>query len=198
MIGYWAIVNSRELMTIPLFTSHQISDRYSLVTNSSRHSWDVPISVVDASYLKVSTYLGMYIPDMQVLNHKQSSLAMNLIIGPTMWASKAAILTLLIRIFGSKKWLRLTCYGLLVFTFFFYWSIFAMNLGLCVPPRGGSLKAAFFGRCAHHGPAVVLNGVFGVVTDLIIFALPFPIIARMNLGRKKKIGLTVVFSVGVL
>lgn len=123
---------------------------------------------------------------------------MDFVIGPSMWASKAAILTLFIRILGTKKWLRLTCYGLLLFTFLSYWSVIAFTAVLCSPPPGGSWNAAVLKKCAHQQPAVVLNGVFGVVADLIIFALPFPIILRINLGSKKKIGLTVVFSIGVL
>lgn len=70
MIGYWAMVNSRELITIRRFASHQIIDGYSLVSNSARHTWDVPISVLSASHIKVSTYLGIYISDMQGLNSK--------------------------------------------------------------------------------------------------------------------------------
>lgn len=70
MICYWAMLNSGELMTICSFVSHQISDGYSLVSNYARHTWDVPISVLNASYLKVSTYLGIYISDMQNLNSK--------------------------------------------------------------------------------------------------------------------------------
>lgn len=123
---------------------------------------------------------------------------MNMFIGPTLWASKAAILTLFIRIFRTLKWLRLTCYGLLVFTFLIYGSIIAINAVLCVPPPGSTWNAATLKKCEHHGPALVVNGVFGVVVNLIIFALPFPVIIRINLGRKKKIGLTVVFSIGGL
>lgn len=123
---------------------------------------------------------------------------MNMFIGPTLWASKAAILTLFIRIFGTLEWLRLTCYGLLVFTFLFYGSIIAISAILCVPPPGSTWNAATLKKCEHDGPMLVVNGVFGVVADLILFALPFPVIVRLNLGRKKKIGLIVVFSIGGL
>lgn len=123
---------------------------------------------------------------------------MNMFIGPTLWASKAAILTLFIRIFGTIKWLRITCYGLLLFTFLFYESIIAINAVLCIPPPGGTWNAATLKKCEHDGPSLVINGVFEVVADLIVFALPFPVIIRLNLGKKRKIGLTVVFAIGGL
>lgn len=145
-----------------------------------------------------SVHLEMCISDIQVSNIEQRSVAMNIIIGPAMWASKAAILALYIRLFGTRKWLRLTCYGLLVFTFLFYWSNVAITLVFCIPSSGGPWDAAVLEKCANTGPAVVINGVFGVVADLVLVALPFPIILGLHLGRKNKIGLTVVFSIGVL
>jgi hypothetical protein len=46
--------------------------------------------------------------------------------------------------------------------------------------------------------STVVIGVFTVVADLIIFTLPLPVIFRLQLSRQRKIGLGVVFSVGLL
>lgn len=97
-----------------------------------------------------------------------------------------------------RKWLRLTCYGLLVFTFLFYWSNVTITLVFCIPSLGGPWDAAVLEKCANTGAAVVSTGVFGVVADLVLFALPFPIIFGPHLGRKNKIGLSVVVSIAVL
>ena len=120
-----------------------------------------------------------------------------MIIGPTMWASKAAILALYIRVFGTVRWLRLTCYGLLIFMFLFYWSNVAISSAFCIPRNGAPWDATALERCGRPVTAAVLNGAFGVAADLVLFALPFPILLKLQLGRKKK-ALYLVFLLGFL
>ena len=121
-----------------------------------------------------------------------------MIIGPTLWASKAAILALYIRIFSPVRWLRLTSYGLILFTFLFYWSNVAVASIFCLPRNGAPWDATAFKRCSSPVASVIVNGVFGVAADLAIFILPFPVVYGLQLGRRKKIGLRIVFSVGLL
>lgn len=123
-----------------------------------------------------------------------------MIIGPTLWASKAAILALYIRLFGPIRWLRLTSYGLILFTFLFYWSNVAIASVYCIPRNGAPWDATAFKRCSSAGPvaSAIVNGVLGVVADMAIFILPFPVVYRLQLGGRKKIGLCIVFSVGLM
>jgi hypothetical protein len=115
-----------------------------------------------------------------------------------MWASKAAILALYIRLFGTVRWLRLTSYGLILFTFLFYWSNVAIAATFCLPRNGAPWDATALARCGSPVASVVVNGVFGVVADLVLFVLPFPVLYKLQLGRRKKIGLGIVFLVGLL
>lgn len=120
-----------------------------------------------------------------------------MIIGPTTWASKAAIIALYIRIFGRVRWLRFTCWGLLIFTFLFYWSNIAISSAFCIPKSGGPWDATVLERCSRSRAAFVSNGVFGVAADIVLFALPFPIILKLHL-KQKKTGLCIVFLLGFL
>lgn len=121
-----------------------------------------------------------------------------MIIGPTMWASKAAIMALYIRVFGRVRWLRFTCYGLLIFTFLFYWSNILIALTFCLPKKGASWDdATTFAKCDRQAIAIVIIGIFGVAADIVLFALPFPVILNLQLGRKKT-GLCLVFLIGFL
>lgn len=120
-----------------------------------------------------------------------------MIIGPTTWASKAAIIALYIRLFGRVRWLRLTCYGLLIFTFSFYWSNVVISSAFCIPMNGAPWDATVLERCGRSETAIVLNGIFGVAADIVLFALPFPVILKLQLGRKKT-GLCLVFLLGFL
>lgn len=61
---HWLLGNNQQPWVADYFyflESHHISDSYFLVSDSARHTWDVPISVVNPSYLKVSTSWNVYI-----------------------------------------------------------------------------------------------------------------------------------------
>ena len=114
------------------------------------------------------------------------------------WTSKAAVLLLYLRVFGTLRWFRATTYMLLVFTFCLYMSNVVVSGVLCAPAPGQTWGGDLFAKCSKTAPSAVVLGVLGVVTDLVIFAMPFPVIGRLQLGRQKRIGLSVVFAVGFL
>lgn len=123
-----------------------------------------------------------------------------MVIAPTMWAAKASILTLYLGMFNRIRWLRLTCYGMLVFLFLLYGTNIAIAGVYCVPRSGHAWDARALERCSSHGQVVsaVVIGVLSVAADLVLFAMPLPVIWKLNLNRRKKIGLSLVFLVGFL
>ncbi|KAL8881524.1 MAG: hypothetical protein Q9198_001285 [Flavoplaca austrocitrina] len=92
-----------------------------------------------------------------------------MIIGPTIWAAKAAILALYIRVFGPVRWLRITLYGLIIFMFLFYWSNVAISAAYCIPRNGSPWNAMTFANCAKPAASVIVIGVLDLATDLVIF-----------------------------
>ncbi|KAI4149340.1 MAG: hypothetical protein LQ341_001348 [Variospora aurantia] len=121
-----------------------------------------------------------------------------MIIGPTIWAAKAAILALYLRVFGPVQWLRITSYGLIIFMFLFYWSNVAIAAAYCIPRNGSPWTAATFAKCAEPAALSILVGVLDVATDLVMFLLPFPIINKLQLAPRKLLGLRIVFLVGFI
>ncbi|KAL8993767.1 MAG: hypothetical protein Q9169_006099 [Polycauliona sp. 2 TL-2023] len=121
-----------------------------------------------------------------------------MIIGPTIWAAKSAILALYIRVFGPVQWLRITSYGLIVFMFLFYWSNIAISGAYCIPRGDAPWNAATFARCAEPSAHTIVVGVLDVATDLVIYLLPFPIINKLQLAPKKRFGLQIVFLIGFI
>ncbi len=115
-----------------------------------------------------------------------------------MWAVKSAILALYIRLFGTIRWIRLTSYGLIIFMFLFYGSNVVIAATYCLPRNGAPWDTTALARCSSPVASVVVIGAFGVVADLILFALPFPIIYQLQLTRQKRISLTILFLVGFL
>lgn len=145
---------------------------------TARHAWDIPASMVTPSYVK-------------------RLLAQQILGNLAMWAVKACILALFIRIFDSIRWIRITSYTLIVAVGLFYLAAIAMWSAYCTPRPGENWGASALERASSQGISglVVAIGVVGLVVDCIIFALPFPIIIGLNMRTSKKLGLLVVFAV---
>lgn len=147
---------------------------------SARHAWDVPLSIFTASYVK-------------------RLLVQQIFVNFAMWAVKACILALFIRIFNSVRWLRITSYVLIVFLTCFHLSIIILWIALCIP-RGrshwgvDSLAQATTRRVEN---VVVLVGVEGFLVDCIIFVLPFPSIIGLQMRKRRKVMLVLVFAVAL-
>ncbi|KAK4190673.1 hypothetical protein QBC35DRAFT_377485 [Podospora australis] len=142
----------------------------------ARHSWDVPITVMA----------------------EQLQLANQMLAAITHFAVKASIVFFLLRLFGTLRWVRLTCYLLLGLTFLSYTSYEVVALIYCVPRPGESWDSILMTRCASSAPATIAVGICSVLADLVLFVLPFPIIANLTLSRSKKKGLVIVFLLGLL
>lgn len=119
--------------------------------------------------------------------------AIQMVAAPAMWAAKAAILSLYIRVFGSVKWLQFTSYFLIALMALFYGSNIVIAAVYCVPHKGETWDGAAFQRCTKSAWSAVMIGVFAVVADLVIFLLPFPIVLGLRLNPAKKLGLVLVF-----
>jgi hypothetical protein len=129
----------------------------------------------------------------------QRAYVLNLFVGPALWASKAAIVALYIRLFAVERWLRITSYITVVVLFLAYWSIIPVASVFCTPKNGGPWDATVLARCGEHlrfeGP---FQGAIAIAADIFILCLPLPILWKLNLPTRKKISLGVVFLVGIL
>lgn len=54
------------------------------------------------------------------------------------------------------------------------------------------------GHCIDRKARDIANAAFNVVMDIIILLLPQPVIWKLHMTKTRKIGICVVFSVGVL
>ncbi|KAF2756328.1 hypothetical protein EJ05DRAFT_487244 [Pseudovirgaria hyperparasitica] len=144
-----------------------------------RHSWDTSVAMLTDQVM-------------------QNQILSQMIIAPTLWAAKSAILALYLRIFGKVKWLRISSY----IWIFLMAIIFGLNIVIsgvfCVPRSGEAWADVTFKRCSDSAWISLIVGVFAVIADLVILLLPFPIIMHLRLSTSKKIHLGIVFSTGVI
>lgn len=108
------------------------------------------------------------------------------------------MLALYIRIFAPKKWLRITSYTTLVVTFLFYFVNIPLLGVYCVPRSGEGWDIQLMLRCAKTSIMAPILGAVSIAADVFILFLPLPIVLRLNLAPKRKLGLALVFLAGVL
>ena len=85
------------------------------------------------------------------------------------------------------------------FSFLFYCGLFIAFAILMIPRPGQSLLAAFRSLDNAKGLSLsVAQSVAGVAIDFFIFCLPIPIVWKMQLPLRKRIGVLAVFMTGLL
>lgn len=109
---------------------------------------------------------------------------------------KIAIIALFLRLFKIERWVRWVAYPTVLVNAAFAIGQCTVVLVGCTPQHGIWAIRPECGRWLSK--IAVSGGALGVATDLIILALPLPIIYKLQLEYKKKLGLFVVFAMGIL
>ncbi|KAF1976198.1 hypothetical protein BU23DRAFT_42945 [Bimuria novae-zelandiae CBS 107.79] len=151
------------------------------------HSWDIKIRVLTKPILVCTFLHQMFLP-------------------ATTWLVKATLMFLILSAFKSIKWLRIMCWVGIVTTFIFYAANFAIQVASC-RPRGGTDRVSFLAgmasrECAGSDSLIqkmsLGTAVFGLVSDIYILIIPLPAVRKLNIRKKKKAGVYVIFSSGAL
>lgn len=121
--------------------------------------------------------------------------------------TKAAILLQWLHLFvpsGTRNTFFWICYAVLCINTLFYASMFFVHILQCRPIRA-AWDPMVLGKCLGFENGSVLTGEMGIVagsinvaSDTLILILPHKVIRGLQLNRKKKLGVSVVFAVGVL
>jgi hypothetical protein len=113
--------------------------------------------------------------------------------------AKLSALTLFVRLFRPRPFL-LTCYismGLLVIAGL--WMTLSGFI-FCVPVHDfwNVLEETRSRHCLPEGPVWFTNAGIQIATDLIILVLPMPLLWKLQMPRRQKWGIMLVFSLGIL
>lgn len=110
--------------------------------------------------------------------------------------AKLSVLLQYVRIFTTRNIKRICYIQMVIIIIYGLWAVLS-SIFICIP------IASFWdftikGKCLPKGPMWFLNAGINIVTDIIIVFTPAPLIHRLQLSRKQKIGLYMVFMVGSL
>lgn len=113
--------------------------------------------------------------------------------------AKLALFLLYYRLFAHNRWTRIAIYlGITLNGLFYVASVVAMMV-LCIPRRGESWTSiTYTTRCVHSKAMNDVFGIFGLLSDLYIFILPLPILFRLQMSLRKKLGITAIFLTGLM
>lgn len=120
--------------------------------------------------------------------------------GPTIFFAKLSIFLLYLRTFGPNRSLRYLAYfGIAINLAIYLGTSFAYGY-LCVPrPSETWLQSQTSNRCLEEGkPLSYIQGVFGIVSDLFIWILPLPVIWKLQMSFRKKVGVSMIFATGLM
>jgi hypothetical protein len=115
----------------------------------------------------------------------------------TLASTKISVLVLYLRIFPHKS-VRYAAFATIGMIALSTTIIFFMTVFSCHP-------VAFFwdrdirgGTCLNVNKLAYANSAMSIIQDLLIVALPLPVLVKLNMGRNRKIGVGFMFAVGSL
>ena len=116
---------------------------------------------------------------------------------PAMMCAKVSILLFYLQIFRIKMWFRHSCWALITFVICYLSAIFFVYLFYC-KPEAATWNYTLGGKCVDGWSVDIATGALNIVTDLIILLIPLPILWDLQLSFQRKLGISLVFLVGVL
>ncbi|KAF3032239.1 hypothetical protein E8E12_000770 [Didymella heteroderae] len=118
--------------------------------------------------------------------------------GTEMLLLKYSILCLYLRIFPNV-WLKRAVYTFMVFTACFTVPLIFTAAIRCNPVRAQwDLEAAKTAKCLDWLIILKLTVVYEVIAEIVLFALPVPIVLKLQMATAKKIQLLIFFGLGLL
>lgn len=121
-----------------------------------------------------------------------------------MFLIKLAVLLQLLRVFvplKKRNALFWTCQAFIWLNFIYYTVYVCLAIFSCNPIKKGWSQQVYppiKGSCLDLRAAYLAGAIINTISDLSIVILPQPVIWRLHLSSKKKVGLCVVFLIGLL
>ena len=121
-----------------------------------------------------------------------------MILGPAIFFAKVALFLLYWRVFSIHSTMRWAIYVGCIYAFFLYWSNLVVTSVYCAPAVNEPWTVAVGVKCKPASVFGVIQGTLNVVLDLYLLFLPIPVVMRLQMAPKKRVGIVAVFMTGIL
>lgn len=117
--------------------------------------------------------------------------------GFAIYFAKVPLLVLLDRLFGIRKWVRVTVWTTVGVGFAIFLASLLYVAVECSAARVHDMadQLVCIDSASTNG---LVHGTASLVLDLIAFIVPVPIVLNLHISKSKKIGLGAVFAAGLL
>ena len=116
-----------------------------------------------------------------------------------MFFAKLSLFLLYHRLFAVNRWTRIAIYFGVILNGLFYLASCIALIILCIPRRSESWTSpTYAARCYHAEAMGDVQGIFGLLSDIYIFILPLPVLFKLQMSLRKKLGITAVFLTGLM
>jgi hypothetical protein len=114
--------------------------------------------------------------------------------------TKIAILLLYVQLFGVRRPFRYLCFAMMGIVALYCVIFFFIEAFNCNPVEKVWHTLTYKGEfsCFDNSMVEFVIGGFNIATDVIILVMPVPIILNLHMDPRRKLGLLVVFSTGIL
>jgi hypothetical protein len=115
----------------------------------------------------------------------------------TISLTKVSILTFYLKVFTARTF-RNQCWATMVFCVTSSIAFTLVTIFQCQPVSYAWDKTIREGKCVNFNRGAWANGAINILQDILIVALPIQEVRKLQLERKKKIGLYIMFGLGGL
>lgn len=119
---------------------------------------------------------------------------------PGMLCAKISILMYYKAIFGTSRKFRWSCYAVAALNIAYLGATTLVHIFWCSPVGAayGIKKPGVKAVCIDGYKTDLAIGALNLLTDILILALPMPMLYKLRLSRGRKIALVAIFGIGAL
>jgi hypothetical protein len=126
------------------------------------------------------------------------SIVITVVLAFTLWSAKAPILFLFVKIFGVRRWLRYACYATLSISALTWILALIPTLTRC-PVNDSSFGLSDLPVCIFGSSlSGIISSCMAIAVDITIFFLPIGPILALKLPLSRRLGVILVFCLGIL
>ncbi len=163
------------------------------------HQWDVQLKTY-ITMLYVCT--ASTAPHDHSTNRYQWINISSIVYGPLIFMIKLSVLLQYLKIFVPRRKDNMAMFvaiqAVIWANFIFYTVNMAFLIALCSPREKIWNPFISTGRCFDRRGAFKSNAIFNVISDFTILLLPMRSVWKLHMPLRKKIGVSAVFSTGLL
>jgi hypothetical protein len=181
-------------------TSQMFSRAYPVLVSISQggmcaHSWEMPLERFEAYSMVIVSLLYYQEDQHSVLTRKKVTYITAPVFMLCNGFTKLSLLTFYLHL-SPQTWFRASVWISIVIVALYTSIITFIMFFQCSPPRKSFDFSITHGSCIDAGILYMATAVSNIITDIILFCLPIPMVYQLHMPRIQKVGAIIIFAIG--